>query len=222
MPEINLNEPISGGEFVGIMGNFNKKLEHYGAIIDRIDTGLGDIGNYIAKVQAGPESEFSYHKPFLSLSGDVNVYYDPRTGRPGKATIKSWRDNVDFLGEYDLFSVFGDIGLGAAIGGYMAGSWDASDYTFTLSKEDKLIPYLASLEYGLDVDEDGKEVTASLEQKVTDLEKGLSGLNGVIVEDFTNRRYNGILDYVKLCKSDKSYEAGYKRDEPEGVERAYA
>ncbi len=167
-----MSEYVPFNVFTRVVTQVEKKLdktiEHYGAILDSIATDMNALYSKISNVEAymkkgGAESGFSFYQTLKELSGDVNIYYDPRTGKPGVAKVKGWSLNVDFFGEYDLFSVFGDTGIGAAAVGYIAGSLDGSRPDYTLSVNNNLIGILTNLELEYEL--------KNLEEKIKEYKK---------------------------------------------------
>ena len=148
-------EYITKGEFAGVMDKLVKKfdagLKHYGAILDTMDTNINEMRGIIANLKpGGREAEFSFYQPTKGISADVNVFRDPRTGRPNLATVKGWSSNVDVLGEYDVFSVIGDFfGMGAMGWAYLGGKWDGKLKNYRgLSSNKDVINSMVELRYG--------------------------------------------------------------------------
>ncbi len=157
---------------------FGKYVEYTGPAVRNMD-------KYFSGIQAAfkdkKPSPIDYYFPAsIGISSDVNVYRDPRSGEPKRAAVKGWASNVDFMGEYDLFSVFGDTGLGAIMGGYLAGWADSDIYYGGISAEGKLVDTLAGINYGLDMSEDGSEVSIDYENEFLEVRSRLDA-----VEDLT-------------------------------------
>lgn len=218
MAELSYSDPITAGVLVDTMNSFEKIFynnfnEHYGPILERLDTYLGNKES--PKEESG--SSFGYHKPMLSLSGDVNVYRDPRTGEIKRVTVKNWASNVDFLGEYDFFSVLGDMGLGAVFGGYLAGSWDAElNYG---GIDGNLIGTLARLRYDSDLSEDGTEATASLDY----LKESLGNQNArlSVLEKRQDEFIIPNIGYNRYMGHKKNVKSGKTKDKPDDIWKAY-
>lgn len=131
MPELSYNDPLP-------MGVFGEWTKYEDAKINKIITTINEyreqLGEMNAGMKAGGETAGyshdskgfeGYFQPGLSLSGDVSIYHDLISGRPKKATVKSWKSNVGFLDDADFMGLISDLGVGAVFWGATMGIWDA-------------------------------------------------------------------------------------------------
>ena len=122
-------------KFDQLADSFNQLAKGYESIEARLSQGGGSASGeltYDWQVYGQGKDE-GLKEDLEKISRNVEIFTDWE-GRPQRADVISWKNEVDVQGEHDLFSFWGDSGIGSAINAMISAYSDAQNKYTGLGK----------------------------------------------------------------------------------------